>query len=118
MLGDRGALRLTQAKHDRLKKLGGTVEHEEFESAEISLETSKEKLELLTRIARSSTDSAKAEILAARAAAEHARKMYEKGYMTQSQVQQAEAQVAAAEARFKLLESIPNPSPPPTRPTP
>jgi multidrug resistance efflux pump len=111
----RGALRLAQAQHNRLKKLGSAaaVSQEEVEAAEIKLETAQQQVELLSSVARSAGDSANAELLAARAAAEHARKLYEKGFMTQSQVEQAQALILAAEAKLKLVESIVGPTPPP-----
>jgi beta-lactamase regulating signal transducer with metallopeptidase domain len=113
----RGALRLAQAQYERMKKLSSsaTIPQEELDVAAINLDTAREKVELLTRIARSSFDSANGELLSARAVAEHARKMYEKGFMTQAQAAHAEAQISGAEAKLRIFDSIlnaPRPSSP------
>ena len=102
---------MAQARHDRLKRKVGdaATEPEELVEARINLETAQQKVELLTTIARSAIDAAMAE-LAAAPDATRLRLLYEKGAVSQSVVEQAEAQAAAARTKLKVLESILKPS--------
>jgi multidrug resistance efflux pump len=117
----RGTLRLAQARHDRLKKLGDskTASQEEVDIAAINRETAQQKLELLTNIATAAFQAARAETAAAEAAMQHADRLRQKGFVSQSEVDRAAAQIETARAKLKLLESIvtastPNTSPPKT----
>ncbi len=108
----RGAVRLAESRHDRLARAGAAISQEEVETAAINLETARQKLDVLTRIAQARLNTAKAELDAALERAEYSRKMFEKGYVTQSQATEAVAKATIADANLKLIESIVSPSSP------
>lgn len=107
----RGELRLAQSQYDRIKALSRTtsVSQEELESSQIKLEVAQQKVNLFTSFARSANNAARAEVQAARIAADHARKMVEKGYTSAAQFEQANARVQNAEMNLQVVESILNP---------
>jgi beta-lactamase regulating signal transducer with metallopeptidase domain/WD40 repeat protein len=116
MIEARGAVRLAQAKFDRVKKLGasGAVPSEETLEAEINLDTAQRKLDLLTGIAQSALDLGRTELTAAEADLSHISRLVQKGFAPKSQVEQAEAQHLAAQAKLKLLHSLLGPTVGPT----
>jgi hypothetical protein len=102
----RAGLRRAQAQMERFKALKSAVSLEELESAKINLDAAKEKVELLTALARSAVDSARAEFGAASAAAKQLSELTAKGYINPSELHQAEAQLEAAGAKVKAIESV------------
>jgi multidrug resistance efflux pump len=82
------------------------VSEDELEEAAINRETAQQKVELLTRIAQSALDLAMAEHASATTDAARLRQLRQANALPQSQVDQAEAQVAAARAKIKMLETV------------
>lgn len=106
----RAAVRLAETRHERLKRAGAAISQEEVETAEINLDTARQKLELLTSVAKVTLETAQAELDAAREKAAFTRKLVAKGFVSMSEADQAVAQVAGAEAKLRLVESILSPS--------
>jgi hypothetical protein len=91
-----GSLKLAQSRYAELERsnsrVPGAVSKSELDAAAIQLETARQKAELLTAVAQTAHDAAKAELA-------HLEKLIQRGFATQSSG-------AAATAKVKLLESI------------
>ena len=103
----RAALRQAQARHDRLKKLAaGGASQEELDAAKLGLEAAKEKVEMLTELARSAIGSVRAEYEVALAHAKRVEELRNKGLASQADIYPANAQIEAAKSKLRMLESI------------
>ncbi len=110
MIDARAVVQLAQTRLARLKPAGPAIATDEFLTAQIQLDAAQRKLNLLTMVAKAAMDSAKSELDMAQDRAAWSNRMLAKGYIAQSQQQQAAGQVAAAQSKIKAIESMLNPN--------